>query len=36
MIDKEFKYNISTLDNGIKVLTESESFPGLVHMGIQL
>ena len=27
------EYNVTTLSNGFTVLTESQTFPGAVHMG---
>ena len=27
------EYNVTTLTNGFTVLTESQTFPGAVHMG---
>eukprot|EP00347_Sterkiella_histriomuscorum_P001866 403370379 len=32
--DKEHKYNLTRLHNGLTILTETESFPGAVHMGV--
>ena len=34
MIHKEYKYNLTKMDNGVTVITESESMPGNIHMGI--
>jgi hypothetical protein len=30
------EYNVTTLSNGFTVLTESQTFPGAVHMGKSL
>jgi hypothetical protein len=32
-IDQAPEYNVTTLSNGFTVLTESQVFPGAVHMG---
>lgn len=33
---QESEYNVTSLDNGFTVLTESQSFPGAVHMGFMI
>jgi hypothetical protein len=32
-VDQAPEYNVTTLSNGFTVLTESQVFPGAVHMG---
>lgn len=32
-VDQAAEYNVTTLSNGFTVLTESQVFPGAVHMG---
>jgi len=32
--DVPHEYNVTNLTNGFTVLTESQSFPGAVHMGM--
>jgi hypothetical protein len=32
-VDQSPEYNVTTLSNGFTVLTESQVFPGAVHMG---
>jgi hypothetical protein len=34
--DKTPEYNVTNLSNGFTVLTESQVFPGAVHMGIKI
>lgn len=33
-MDQAPEYNVTTLSNGFTVLTESQVYPGAVHMGI--
>lgn len=32
-LDQPHEYTVTSLENGFTVLTESQSFPGAVHMG---